>query len=422
MKKILDRTEYIFTPGVAGVGTIRFVDDAVPFESIHLITNVTAGVVVYQFNSLTRGAAGYDETTNTLTLDADTSAQNSADVLQVIVDAPQDLEFSPVTLAASDQQGYSVLLAANKAGQLIPADNQPIVGARPNLGTVVQFETTGYQSVSVQMLNGFGTLNWTVTFQVSNDGTTWAAVAGWPVAGAGAPITTANAVGQWVFPAAGRFFRVQVTTFTSGFPTAVCILKNQSAWMPLSSPSIAANQSVNLAQIAGTAPVNAGLAGVLAIGGNVAIGSAPTTNPISLAWDGANTRRILTDANSGGIVLGSSVQNNGQTIGRANQTTTTPAATTIKNGAGRLTMLAVAQNSTVAGFLHIFNAFLALGTSVDVFCFAIPANPGTYCIDLPDGGLYFSNNIILAFTAGAAANDNTAFGSAPNLTANYSFI
>lgn len=313
-----------------------------------------------------------------------------------------------------------VALAEN--GGIQPADGRTVVGNRvgATVGPIVLMDTTGYGSVVLQLQ---GTFTGTVTFQVSNDLTTWAATAGWAVAGAAAPTSTATAVGQWVIPAAGRFFRAQVTTAGTGNPVAIATLKNFSAWFPASSPSIAANSSVNLAQINATTPVTGGVAGILAIGGNIAVGAAPTANPIPLAWDGTNTRRILTDASSGGVVLGSSTVTNGQTLSRFSQTVTTPAATQIKASAGRLTMLSISNGGTVAGFLHIYNAAaVTLGTTTDVHCYAIPANVANFPITLPDGGLYFSAGIGAAFTAGSANNDNTAFGSAPTLIANYAFI
>ena len=110
-------------------------------------------------------------------------------------------------------------------------------------------------------------------------------------------------------------------------------------------------------------------------------------------------------------------------IVRYNQTATTPASFTVKGSSGRLTMLNISNNSTVAGFLHLYNvASLILGLTSDVLCFAIPANVTTFPIVLPEGGLFFSAAIHGAFTAGGAAADNTNFGTAPNLTANLSFV
>ena len=279
-----------------------------------------------------------------------------------------------------DPSGYVRRMALAPSGGVFPADGTVVTGSRQgaSVGPIVLVDTAGYGSVVLQLA---GTFTGTITFQASNDLTTWTAVAGWPVAGGAAPVTTATAVGQWVFPAAGRYFRAQITTAGTGVPLGIVVLRNFSAWMPLSSPSIAANQSVNVAQVAG----------------------------------GAIT---------GGIPLTSTSATNGQTLARFSQTVTTPAATQIKATAGRLTQLTISNGGTVAGFLHLYNVAtsVTLGTTTDVHCYAIPGNVANFGIALPDGGLYFSAGIGAAFTAGSANNDNTAFGSAPTLIANYAFV
>lgn len=421
MKRILDRTDFVFTPGAAGAGTIAFRGEAPAFETIQLVTNLTRGVLVFQFNSTTKGSAGYDEVTNTLTLDFDTSTHSASDVLQIIVDEPEESQrFQPVV--GYDTNGYAMGLRVNARGHVVPSDQEIVSRSLDRVGSIVLVETTGYNSVVVQLA---GTWAGTQTFEVSNDGTSWNACAGWAVAGGAAPVTSATANGHWVLPCAGRFFRVRFSTYTSGIAAVNLVLKNQPAFFPTSSPSIAANSSVNLAQFGATAVVNAGVAGMAAVGGNIAVGSAPTANPIPCGgWDGTNTRRVLLDATNGGVVLGSNALSNGQTSNNHRQTATIPSGgVQAKGSAGRLTMLTISQNSTVAGYLHLFNAStVLLGTTSDVMVFAVPGTIGTYAVTLPDGGLFLSSGIALAFTAGAGATDNTSFGSAPNLCANYSFI
>ena len=420
MKRILDRTDFVFTPGAAGAGTIAFSGAAPAFETIQLVTNVTRGVVVYQFNSTTKGSAGYNEVTNTLTLDFDTSTHSASDVLQVIVDDIE--EKNGFTLAGGyDPNGYAMGLRVNQRGHVVPSDQEIVSRTLDRVGSMARVETTGYNSVVVQLA---GTWAGTQTFEVSNDGTSWNSCAGWSVTGGATPVTSATAVGHWILPCVGRYFRVRFSTYTSGIAAVNLVLKNQPAFFPVSSPNIAANSSVNVAQVGATTVVTAGVAGIAAVGGNIAVGSAPTANPIPCGgWDGTNTRRVLLDATNGGVVLGSNALSNGQTATNHRQTATTPAGVVAKSGASRLTMLTVSQNSTVAGFLHVYNVIaLTLGSSSDIMVFAVPATVGTYAIPLPDGGLFMSNGIALAFTAGAGALDNTNFGSAPNLCANYSFI
>ena len=187
-----------------------------------------------------------------------------------------------VHMFARDRNGYSMGLRTNPFGGLIVADNEPVTGNLNRLGPVVQLETTGYNSVSVQVVPGPVAFSGTITFQVSNDGSTWNSVLAWPVAGGTAPVSTTTASGQWLVPAIGRFFRAAITTYTSGMAVVVAVLKNQNAWQPQSTPSvtIAANSAVNVAQVGGTTPVTAGVAGMLAVGGNIAEDTAATSNPL----------------------------------------------------------------------------------------------------------------------------------------------
>jgi hypothetical protein len=182
-----------------------------------------------------------------------------------------------VFVAAIDQNNYPTRIRANNFGQLILADNVRLVNGRMGLGTIVVADTTGYNSIVLQLT---GTWVGTVTFQTSNDNGTWSSVVAWPVAGAAAPVNTATANGQWLIPTAGRFFRAQVTAWTSGLVSADMVLRNAAAIAPVSAPTIAANSSVNIAQIGATAPVTAGVAGMLAVGGNIAEDTAATSNPI----------------------------------------------------------------------------------------------------------------------------------------------
>jgi hypothetical protein len=184
-----------------------------------------------------------------------------------------------VPVAGVDQSGHVRRVGLNEFGHVLPADGRTLIGSLSRIGTIWLADTTGYNSIVVQIFTQVaGTF--TVSFQVSNDSTAWTAVAGWPVGGAAAPITTTTALGQWVFPCIGKFFRVQVTAYTSGVPAAIGVLKSTPAFFPPSSPSIAANSGVNIGQINGTATVTAGVAGMLAVGGNIAEDNAATSNPI----------------------------------------------------------------------------------------------------------------------------------------------
>jgi len=196
-----------------------------------------------------------------------------------LVETEAELRFRAFAMTP---QGHAMGLIVNDLGGLILADNQSVTGSLNRIGAVVNLETTGYNSVSVQVVPGPVAFSGTITFQASNDGTTWNSVLAWPVAGGTAPVTSTTASGQWLIPSVGRFFRAQVTAYTSGIAVVVAVLKNQSAWQPQSTPSvtIASNSAINVSQIGGTTPVTAGVAGMLAVGGNIAEDTAATSNPL----------------------------------------------------------------------------------------------------------------------------------------------
>ena len=72
-------------------------------------------------------------------------------------------------------------------------------------------------------------------------------------------------------------FNTTPTTITSG---NVSPLQLDSGGKLLVSATIAANQSINLAQVAGTNTVTGGVAGIIAVGGNVANAATATANPV----------------------------------------------------------------------------------------------------------------------------------------------
>lgn len=89
---------YIFTPGAANSGTVKFMD-VYQLKDILMITNVTTNTVIYNFSDSTRGAYAFstnenDTTTfpnaqngvSTLTLKLDTSTMSANDKLQIFVE------------------------------------------------------------------------------------------------------------------------------------------------------------------------------------------------------------------------------------------------------------------------------------------------------------------------------------------------
>lgn len=84
MKQLL--TSYVFTPGVANVGTIT-VAGVIRLEQFLLITNVTSNENIYQFNKASHGGtANYSGQSTVLTLNLDTSGMSASDSLQIFID------------------------------------------------------------------------------------------------------------------------------------------------------------------------------------------------------------------------------------------------------------------------------------------------------------------------------------------------
>lgn len=280
-----------------------------------------------------------------------------------IIDVADDLRLH---MFGRTLDGYSMGLRTSPLGGLMLADNQTITGSLSRLGSVVLLETTGYNSVSVQLIAG---LTGTVTFQVSNDATTWNSVLAWPVAGGTAPVTSTTAAGHWIVPAIGRFFRAQITAYTSGAAVVIAALKNQNAFLPQSTPSvtIAANSSVNVAQV-GAATL-------------VAESTAATTIPVIV---GGIVRTALPPSD---VIAGDAIREtfslSGQLITKqnapgdldffVNATVTTNAQTQLRaaQGAGiRMNVTSVTYQSTTA----VATTLTIQDASATLVTFSVPAS------------------------------------------------
>ena len=88
---------YTFTPGAAGVGTLEITGNY-PLKVFQLITNVTDGIIIFNFADPAKGGStSYDSETDktTLTLDHDTSAMAADDAIQIFIDLQDEkVDFS----------------------------------------------------------------------------------------------------------------------------------------------------------------------------------------------------------------------------------------------------------------------------------------------------------------------------------------
>jgi hypothetical protein len=298
-------------------------------------------------------------------------------VRNVLTDVSTDVR---MPIAGRNPQGNLTQVALSELGQVVPADGRVIQGSLTRIGTIWMVETTGYNSISVQVF-AQAAFTATLTFQTSNDWTTWTAVSGWPVAGGAAPVSTATAAGHWLFPAVGRYFRVQVTAYTSGIPAAVGVLKSAPAFYPASTPSvtIAANSSVNVAQV-----------GAVAVTGGIAIGTNGATN--------GTTMSTLVSAGSNNL-------------------------TQLKSSLGRIHLIDIQNTNATIRYLKIFNlpsASVTMGVTAAVGNFSIPGS-GKLQIETPLGLNYGGTGISYAMVTGSSLTDNTSVG-AGDLIANFQIV
>lgn len=89
---------------------------------------------------------------------------------------------------------------------------QSYAGSATGLGDLFVVNTTGYNSISVQLS---GTWVGTVTYSISNDGINWT------------PIATATSDGTTIYPTTGIYFKAGVTAYTSGEVDALAYLRFQ---------------------------------------------------------------------------------------------------------------------------------------------------------------------------------------------------
>ncbi|WP_020505650.1 hypothetical protein [Lamprocystis purpurea] len=220
MKTLFDHAggTYTFDPAA---GTITFTGVVPTLPEVLLITDVSAGLLLYSFAD---PALGGTLAEGVLTLAADTSGLLATDALQIWVDLPRP------AASAQETQGLdpAYVLDTNLAevfGSQPLADNgtlattmalkrwAPVRGNLMGVGNEVRIACAGANTVGVQVV---GTFAGTLTFQGSVNGMDWGSVVALPVIG-GSGVTTATVVGQWVINCAGlAAVRALLTAWTSG--------------------------------------------------------------------------------------------------------------------------------------------------------------------------------------------------------------
>ena len=202
---------------------------------------------------------------------------HGADLLSFAMDATQNLPLytSVVNQPVRDSQGRLMTSDA--------PDPIQMVGIAGNIFTI---DTQGYQSFNITSFAQ------TANITCCNDREgTFVALSGTNAIIAAAYLTATTANNSFSFPCIARFIRVTVVTagVSLGYLRAAPWVAGYATPLPN-----------NMAQIAGTASVTSpGVSGMLAVGGNIAAGSAPTAAPVLMAGVDTSatplTRRILTD-------------------------------------------------------------------------------------------------------------------------------
>lgn len=170
---------------------------------------------------------------------------------------------------------------ANNA--IILSDAKPISILSTAVGQWFTIDTSGYSSLNLT------TFALTGSVYSSNDlSGTWISLSGSNNLIAAAYTTAIAANSTYSFPCLARYIRI--VTNTAGTATAYL---RQAPWAPGYTTPLPSN----LAQVGGINVTNAGVSGLLAVGGNIAPGTAPTANPVGVSGVDASsiTRRILTD-------------------------------------------------------------------------------------------------------------------------------
>jgi hypothetical protein len=179
-----------------------------------------------------------------------------------------------------------------------------------------------FRSLTFDIVTGAGISAGVVTFEASNSGgsvaANWIAIAAYdlaavPSVGVTSLTLAASVTRSFAVALQHRYFRVRISTAIAG---GQAVAFGRLSFEPFSAPSTqivaaAATSKVDAAMWAGTAGPSAGVAGVVAAGGNIAPGLAQTANPLVVAGVdfGALTRRIVTDVLGQLILAGPDFRN-----------------------------------------------------------------------------------------------------------------
>lgn len=190
---------------------------------------------------------------------------------------------------ASDQVLTASLATVTATGTITTQNLVPAGVATAN--SAVEITLSGAAAMAFQVT---GTYTGALSVQTTVDGTTWVTTGGTPILNenTGGLLATVTSALQSVFKvecAGALKARVTGLSAMTGTATVTMIALGNTPVLSLDSAlptgtntigALTANQSVNVAQIAGTTTVTGGVSGIQAIGGNIAVGTARTANPL----------------------------------------------------------------------------------------------------------------------------------------------
>lgn len=256
-----------------------------------------------------------------------------------------------------------VLNDTTASGNITTQNLVPAGTATANSTVPIALNNQG--AVAIQVT---GTYTGALTPQVTVDGSTWVALALLQNVSTGALSATITSAATGVFLAdvsGFSSFRISANAAVTG--TAVVSLRatTTSGLTAIDTPlpagtnvlgALVANQSVNVAQIAGTNTVTAGVSGLQAVGGNAASGAADAGNPVKVGGLFTTTPPTLTTGQRGNFL----VDVNGRQIisnatGRTVVTTVRNAYATTSVTTGAWVQL-VASTSAAIHELEIFDS------------------------------------------------------------------
>lgn len=225
-------------------------------------------------------------------------------------------------------------------------------------GVLFSQDVSNYASVAVQVTSPGTTC--TITYEASNDNTTWYAVAGYTPLNTGStvPVTTSTTAILLIFPCIARYFRARISTYTSGTVTVIAEFRMDAI------PQL----GVYVANAAGAA---------------LPISFAGTVAPASAATGALTKARVMAAASTN--------------------------ATSVKASAGRLYEIHLCNTSAALKFVKFYNksSVPTVGTDTPVATYPLAANGGR--IDVVSvQGISFATGLAYAITGAVADTDTTA--------------